>query len=119
MGRRVGLMNGQTSSAERNRIDRAFVARELDDVVGSPKTMAVGWNWEHVDHVIPVSYEYQDVDWLQAYRRASRGTRTKTLRVTLLQYADSVDGRVLDIIHEKSVLANRVDPTRPILKLAA
>lgn len=119
LGRRVGLMNGETSTAERAEIDRAFTARELDDVVGSPKTMAVGWNWEHVDHVIAVTYEYQDVDWLQAYRRASRGTRTKTLRVSIMQYYNSVDQRVLQIIRDKSILANKVDATRPVLQLAA
>lgn len=127
-GRRVGLMNNKTSSARRDKIDLGFqgidqdgkfVGRTIDDVVGSPQTMAVGWNWEHVDHVIAVSVAYQDVDWLQSYRRASRGTRTKTLRVSILQYADSIDQRVLEIVYQKSVLANRVDPTRPVLRLAA
>jgi len=128
MGRRVGLMNSSTSGAKRDTIDLAFqgvdkegrfIGRTLDDVVGSPQTMAVGWNWEHVNHVIPVSYDYQDVNWLQSYRRASRGTRTSTLRVTFPRYYQSVDFRVLEIIQQKSLLANKVDPTRPILKLAA
>lgn len=118
-GRRVALMNGDTSTRMRAEIDRAFTAREIDDVVGSPKTMAVGWNWEHVDHVAACTYEYQDVDWLQAYRRASRGTRKKTLRVSIMQYIDSIDQRVLEIIRQKSILANKVDPTRPVLQLAA
>lgn len=126
--RRVGLFNGSTSAAKRDKIDLAFtgldedgnfVGRTIDDVVGSPQTMAVGWNWEHVDHVIGVSIPYNDVDWLQAYRRANRGTRKKTLRVTLLQYAESIDQRVIQIVETKSILANKVDPTRPILKLAA
>lgn len=128
MGRRVGLMNSSVSAAKRDRIDLAFtgydkngnaIGRTLDDVVGSPETMAVGWNWEHVDHVIGCSYTYNDVDWLQSYRRASRGTRKKTLRVTFARYYDSVDFRVLEIIGQKSILANKVDPTRPVLKLAA
>lgn len=119
MGRKCGIMNGSTTTKQRAELDRAFKAREIDDIVGSPKTMAVGWNWEHVDHVIAVSYDYQDVDWLQAYRRASRGTRTKTLRVSIMQYEDSVDYRVLEIIRQKSILANKVDPTRPVLQLAA
>jgi hypothetical protein len=128
MGRRVGLMNSSVSGPKREKIDLAFrgedangrfVGRTIDDVVGSPQTMSVGWNWEHVDHVIPVSYDYQDVAWLQSYRRASRGTRTKTLRVTFPRYYQSVDYRVLEIIEIKSILANKVDATRPILKLAA
>lgn len=127
-GRRVGLMNNNTSASKRDRIDLAFtgldengnfVGRTLDDVVGSPQTMAVGWNWQHVDHVIGVSLDYRDTDWLQAYRRANRGTRKKTLRCSILQYVDSVDLRVLEIIHQKSILANKVDPTRPVLRLAA
>lgn len=118
MGRRVGLMNSSVSGPKREKIDLAFTSGQLDDVVGSPQTMAVGWNWEHVDHVIPVSYDYQDVNWLQSYRRASRGTRTKTLRVTFPRYWQSIDFRVLDIIKEKSILANQVDPTRPVLNLS-
>lgn len=127
-GRRAGIMNSSVSALQRDRLDMAFqginengvfVGRTIDDVVGSPQTMAVGWNWQHVDHVVAASLPYTDVDWLQAYRRASRGTRTKTLRVSIMQYADSVDQRVMQIIHEKSVLANKVDPTRPIVKLAA
>lgn len=128
MGRRPALMNSSVSSAKRDRIDLGFtgfdkdgnfVGRTIDDVVGSPQTMAVGWNWEHVDHVIPVSCAWTDVDWLQSYRRANRGTRTKTLRVTFPRYYQSVDYRVLEIVEQRSILANKVDPTRPVLKLAA
>lgn len=128
MGRAPALMNSKTSDARRNKIDLGFqginedgkfVGRSITDVVGSPQTMAVGWNWEHVDHVVAASVSYQDVDWLQSYRRASRGTRTKTLRVSIMQYADSIDQRVLDIVRAKSILANKIDPTRPILQLAA
>ncbi len=115
MGRRVALMNGNTSAAERDRIDIAFQAGEIDDVVGSPECMAVGWNWEHVDHVIYYSLDYQDVNFLQAYRRASRGNRTTTLWVSIMFYVDSVEERVLDIVKHKSQLAHEVDPTRPIL----
>lgn len=118
-GRRVGLINSDTPPAKREQIDLAFQKREIDDVVGSPACMGVGFNWEHVDHVIYVSLDYMDVNFLQAYRRASRGTRTKTLRVTIMQYEDSIDSRVLEILKEKSILANKVDPTRPVLKLAA
>lgn len=128
MGRRPALINGSVGGPKREKIDLAFqgvdengkwVGRTITDVVGSPETMAVGFNWEHVDHVISVSYSYQDVAWLQFYRRASRGSRTKTLRVTFPRYFNSVDYRVLEIIEQKSILANKVDPTRPILKLAA
>lgn len=114
-GRRVGLINSNTSTEERVRIDQAFRRGEIDDVVGSPATMAVGWNWEHVDHVIYMSLDYTDVTFLQAYRRASRGNRTKVLRVTVMEYYDSIDQRVQRIVTEKSIVANKVDPSRPIL----
>lgn len=119
MGRKVAIINGSVSGAKREKIDLAFQRREIDDVVGSPACMAVGYNWEHVDHVINTTYGYQDVDWLQSYRRASRGTRTKILRVTYMIYAGTVDERKLKIVEGKSRLANQVDPTRPVLKLAA
>ena len=114
-GRRVALINKDTPTHIRKKIDEDFRAGLIDDVVGSPATMAVGWNWEHVDHVIYVSLDYTDVTFLQAYRRASRGNRTTTLRVTILEYYDSLDQRVQQIITQKSILANKVDPTRPIL----
>jgi hypothetical protein len=114
-GRRVALINSNTPTHIRKKIDEDFRAGLIDDVVGSPATMAVGWNWEHVDHVIYVSLDYTDVTFLQAYRRASRGNRTKVLRVTIMEYYNSVDQRVQRIVTEKSILANKVDPTRPIL----
>jgi hypothetical protein len=126
MGRTPALMNSSVSQTKRSKIDLGFqgvdedgnfIGRTITDVVGSPQTMAAGFNWEHVNHVIAVSMDYRDTDWLQAYRRASRGTRTQTLRCSIMQYADSIDQRVLEIVEQKSILANKVDPTRPILKL--
>jgi hypothetical protein len=78
--------------------------------------VAVGYNWERADHVIGVSWDYKDVNFVQAYRRASRGTRTTTLRVSSLVYRASVDFRKLDILASKSQLANRVDETRKVLR---
>jgi hypothetical protein len=118
LGRRVGLINANTSATERARIDADFRAGRLDDVVGSPACMGVGWNWEHVDHVIYMCLDYTDVTFLQAYRRASRGNRTTTLRVTVMEYYNSLDQRVQQIVTQKSILANKVDPTRPILTFA-
>jgi len=114
-GRRVGLFNADTPMHVRVELDQQFRAGLIDDIVGSPATMAVGWNWEHVDHVIYMDLDYTDVTFLQAYRRASRGTRTKPLRVTVMEYYDSIDQRVQAIVTGKSITANKVDPTRPIL----
>jgi hypothetical protein len=115
-GLRVGLINADVGAKERNRIDEAFCAGELDAIVGSGPTVAVGYNWERADHVVFVSVDYKDTNAIQAYRRASRGTRTTVLRVTFLEYEDSIDRRKFDILAEKSVLANRVDPSRKVLE---
>lgn len=114
-GLRVGLINADVSAKERNRIDEAFCAGELDAIVGSGPTVAVGYNWERADHVVFVSVDYKDTNAIQAYRRASRGTRTSVLRVSFLEYEDSIDQRKFEILTEKSVLANKVDPTRKVL----
>lgn len=114
-GRRVGLFNANTPMHVRVELDQKFRAGLIDDIVGSPATMGVGWNWEHVAHVIYMDLDYTDVTFLQAYRRASRGTRTTPLRVTVMEYFDSLDQRVQAIVTAKSITANKVDPTRPIL----
>jgi hypothetical protein len=114
-GLRVGLINSDVGKPERNRIDLAMRNGELDAIVCSGPTAGVGYDWEIIDHVVFVSIDYQDVNFLQGYRRASRGTRTTTLRVTSLEYEDTIDGRMFEINTQKSVLANLVDPTRPIL----
>jgi hypothetical protein len=85
-----GRAHQQFRLAERrNAIDLDFRNGRLDAIVGSGPTVAVGYNWERADHVIGVSWDYKDVNFVQAYRRASRGTRTTTLRVSSLVYRAS------------------------------
>ena len=115
LGVKTGLINSDVSGKDRNRIDQAFRAGELDAIVASAPTAGVGWNWERADHVINVSVDYQDVNYIQAYRRANRGTRTKPLRITNLLYEDSIDQRKYAILKAKSEDANKVDPTRKVL----
>lgn len=114
-GMRVGLINSDVSKPQRDKIDLAFREGRLDAIVASGPTAGVGYDWEVADHVVFISVDYQDVNFLQAYRRASRGTRTTTLRVTTLEYEDTIDRRLYDILAEKSALANRVDETRTVL----
>jgi hypothetical protein len=115
-GLRAALINNSVSMKARGVIDRDFRAGKLDAIVGSGPTVAVGYNWERADHVVNVSLDYKDVNFVQAYRRASRGTRTSVLRVTTLAYEDSIDLRKMDILTSKSELANRVDETRRVLR---
>lgn len=117
-GLKAGLINANVSGAGRAAIDRDFRNGKLDAIVGSGPTVAVGYNWERADHVVGVSWDYKDVNFVQAYRRASRGSRTTVLRVTTLAYNDSIDGRKLNILTSKSMLANRVDESRRVLRFA-
>jgi hypothetical protein len=71
------------------------------------------------DLVIFASIDFMDVNNLQAYRRASRGSRTKTLHVVFLRYDTKVEHRIYQIIVKKMELANRVDPTRPVLSFTS
>jgi hypothetical protein len=115
LGLRVAMINASVSGAQRIRIDEAAQRGELDVIVASGPTTAVGYNWEMFDLVIFASIDFMDVNILQAYRRASRGSRTKTLHVVFFKYEDSIDDRMYVIVKEKSELANRVDGTRPVL----
>jgi hypothetical protein len=119
MGLRAALINSDVSGPARARIDEMAQAGELDVIVASGPTVAVGFNWEMFDLVAFVSIDYQDVNILQAYRRASRGTRTRTLYVLFLRYESRVEDRMYDIVKAKSQLANRVDPTRPVLDFSS
>lgn len=115
LGLKGGLINSDVDRAGRDKVDRAFKAGSLDFVVASGPTTAVGYDWEIADHVIYVSPDYQDDNFVQGYRRGSRGTRTTTLRVTSLEYEDTIERRQYQILTHKSQVANKVDPSRPVL----
>lgn len=124
MGRRVGLMYGETSSRRKNEIDLGFQAGELDTIVASPPVASVGFNWQfcgetEVDHVIFASVTPMDSDFIQGYRRAIRRKRSKPLRVTTMEYFRSVDRRFMEILEIKSADAHKVDPTRELLRFSS
>lgn len=117
-GLSVELINGNVSPEKRALIDQAFKGGSIQVVVGSPATMAVGFNWEHVDHIIFVSLDYKDTNFLQAYRRAMRGVRATPLRITILEYVKSIDQRIFWILNRKSIDANLIDPSRQVIQLS-
>lgn len=119
LGLKGGIINSDVGKPERHRIDQAYKAGQLDFVVASGPTTAVGYDWEITDHVIYVSPDYQDDNFVQGYRRGSRGTRKTTLRVTSLEYASSIERRQYQILTHKSQVANKVDPSRPVLMFTA
>lgn len=115
LGLRVALINANVSGKQRDEIDAAAQRGELDVIVGSGPTVAVGFNWEMFDTVVFASIDYMDTNVLQAYRRASRGGRTTQLRVVFLRYKNTVEKKIFTIVEKKSELANRVDATRRVL----
>lgn len=117
MGFRVGKINGTVSGARRSKIDEDFQAGEIDIVVASAATAGVGFNWGHVDHVIFISLDYMDSNFVQAYRRAIRGKRATPLLITVMEYENSVDQKIFEIVDKKSALAAAVDPTKEQIKL--
>lgn len=118
LGLTAELINANTSQTKRDKIDLDFKSGKVQVVVGSPETMATGFNWEHLNHVIFLSLTYNHDDFIQAYRRAVRGKRTRPLRVTLIQYMDSVEQRQDYLLDRKSRESARVDPTYEILNLS-
>lgn len=116
-GRRAGLMNGDTSPKERERLSQMFQAGDLDTMVCSQKVAAVGFNWHHTEWMAFTSIDYQDSSFFQAYRRAIRGKRGKALRIYVPQYRDSIDYRIFEIVERKSREAAAIDPTREVFSL--
>lgn len=117
LGLKAGLINGDTPSRKRAEIDCLFRKGDIQVVVGSQACMAVGYNWGHVDHIIHVSLDYLDSSFIQANRRAERGQRTKPLWITVLEYENSVDQRIFQIVEWKAKNANMVDESRQVLQL--
>lgn len=108
-GLRCGLINSNVSPKKRGEIDVAFKKGELDCVVGSPATAAVGFNWGHVDHVIFCSIDYDNTNFAQAYKRTIREKRSCPVLITILEYEKSIDQRIFQIVDRKSRDLSKVD----------
>ncbi|MDR3436479.1 helicase-related protein [Telmatospirillum sp.] len=117
MGFRVGLMNGNTSTARRVKNDEDFRAGRLDGLVCSPQVAAFGYNWGHVDHFIYLHMTYGEDDFEQSWKRGTRGVRTRPLLVTLITYDDTVEEAVLGVIVKKMHLAKEIDPHKQVINL--
>jgi hypothetical protein len=97
-------------------------AGEIQAPILSPQCADVGLNWQfwgdkEVDHTIFASLDYLDTTFIQAYRRFIRGKRKKALRITVLQYKDSIDQKIFGILHRKSKEAAALDGVRQIINL--
>lgn len=123
-GFKVGMINGSVPSSKRSDIDKAFRDGRLNCLVASPATAAVGFNWQYLgnkelNHVIFTSLDYENVSFTQAYKRAIRDVRKQALRVTVLEYANSIDQQIFEIVKRKSKDLNKVDQTYAILDISS
>lgn len=119
MDLRVGMIHGQVPIKRRFEIDEEFRAGNLDVVIASPATTAVGYNWGHVDTIIFMSLDYMDSSFVQGYRRAIRGVRDKPLLIYMLQYENcKIEDRMFDIVERKAALAHTVDKTKESIKFS-
>lgn len=122
-GMRFGRIHGQMSLNVSDQVALDFEQGKIDTMLCSPACADVGFNWQfcgeqEVDHIIFMTTDYLDTTIIQAIRRAIRGKRSSPLRVSFLEYEDSIDQQILRIIYNKSVEANKVDPTRMVLQLS-
>lgn len=110
-GMTCALINSDVSTSKRFKIDEDFQSGKVQVVVGSAATMGVGFNWSHLNHIIFASIDYEDSNFVQAYRRGIRGKREDPLLITVLEYENSVDQKLFQIVSRKSQDAHLVDPT--------
>lgn len=116
-GMRAELINGSTSQNRRAKIDEDFRDGEIDVIVASPQTAGIGFNWGHVDTVIFMNLDFLDSSFIQGYRRAIRGKREKPLLIYVMEYENSVDQRIFEIVETKSAMAASVHEDKEILQL--
>jgi SNF2 family DNA or RNA helicase len=122
-GLSFATINGNITQKVRDEASEAFERGDVQVVLATPRTAAMGYNWQfngkkEVDHMIFCSLDFSDATFVQARQRAIRGKRTSPLRLTTLEYNDSIDQHICSIIYRKSVDANKVDPSRPVLQLS-
>lgn len=116
MGNKIGVptgyIHGGLSPRKKEEVSQRFIRGELMCVVATPDTTGTGYNWQHVDEILWSTLDYKDSSWRQGLQRAIRGEREKTLRVYVLQYMNSFDQILWDMLKRKSKLAEASDPTR-------
>lgn len=121
MGGKVGLINSTVTGARRQLVDIDFKNGTIQFVVGSPATCSTGFNWQEIrkknqivelGRIIFVSLSPDDTDFTQAFKRGIRRKRQSKLEVIILEYEDSLDQRIFQIVESKSKEAHQVDETQ-------
>jgi hypothetical protein len=106
-GVRVGLVDGGMSSEEKQKVNDAFEAGQLDVVVGS-KALAVGASYPRAQEVLFIERFWTPADEMQAEDRAHRATTKHPVVVSFLHLNGTVDERVRAIVDRKRHLVSAV-----------
>ena len=109
LGLKAAIMNGDVTGDARQWMDKNFRDGKIDVLVCSPDVAGVGFNWAHVNMIIFASLDWQDTTFIQNYRRAMRGVRDIALKIYILMYRSSIDGRIAQKINAKSRDRNLVE----------
>lgn len=123
LGLKAEFINGSIVS-RRGEIDHRFRNGEIDVLICSPEVAGVGFNWGHVDHIIFMSFDWQDTTFIQNYRRALRGVREKPVKITLLVYRGGLElhvaKKLLNKSNDRTQVENgvTVDLVTPIMQAA-
>jgi hypothetical protein len=117
LGKTVGIINGNTPDKLRQQYDKDFREGRLQFIVGSPQCMSVGFNWGFLRKIVFASIDYQDSNFIQAYRRGVRGKRDVPLLVYVLEYRKSIEQRIFQIVNRKSQDAQKITSHKKVLTL--
>jgi uncharacterized FAD-dependent dehydrogenase len=79
--------------------------------------MSVGFNWGFLRKIVFASIDYQDSNFIQAYRRGVRGKRDTPLLVYVLEYRKSIEQRIFQIVNRKSLDAQKITSHKKVLTL--
>ena len=86
---KFGVINGDQSRKQRDKVDEDFIAGHIQVVLATEQTASFGYNWQfcgeqEVDHEIFIALGFSDATFVQARQRAIRGKRRSPLRLTTL-----------------------------------
>jgi len=109
LGFNAAVMNGEVTGDNRQWMDKDFREGKIDVLVCSPDVAGVGFNWQHVNMILFMTLDWQDTTFIQNYRRALRGVRETMLKLYILMYRASIDGRIAQKINAKSYDRNQVE----------
>lgn len=101
-GIKAGYIDGDTSSAKRNEIRKAFVAGKFQVLVGQIETMGVAINLQEASDVtLTHDLTYRPIDLIQSEGRIWRSGQEKPVIHYYSIGEDTKDDRILDVLLNK------------------